>query len=139
MTTVSRIPKMDRARYGSMLAQIAPTAVQTEAENQRLLMEIEKLMAKGEDKLTAEEDALLELLTQLVEIYEKRAYSRKNVSPAEMVAFLLEQRGLSPSDLLPVLHSKSRVSEILSATRGVSKEQAKQLGEFFHVSPAVFI
>jgi HTH-type transcriptional regulator/antitoxin HigA len=133
------IPKIDRNKYGRLLARTVPTVVQTEKENERLLAEIEKLMAKGEDRLTPEEDALLELLTRLVESYEGRAYPQKKASPPELVSFLLEQRGLTPSALWPVLGSKGRVSEILSGTRGVSKEQAKKLGTFFRVSPAAFI
>jgi HTH-type transcriptional regulator/antitoxin HigA len=132
-------PDIDRRKYGSMIAKIAPTVVQTEEENERLLAEIEKLMGKGEDNLTPEQDALLELLTQLVEAYEKRAYPRQKANPSELVAFLLEQRGLAPKDLWQALRSRSRVSEILSGKRSVSKEQAKRLGEFFRVSPAAFI
>ena len=139
MRAISIVPQLDRARYGRMLARIAPLALQTEHENQRLLAEIERLMAKGEYHLTPEEDAVLELLTRLVEAYESRVYPRKNASPAETVAFLLRQRGLSPIDLWPVLRSKGRVSEILSGKRGVSKQQAKALGAFFHVSPTAFL
>jgi HTH-type transcriptional regulator/antitoxin HigA len=137
--SASAIPKIDRVRYGRLLARTTPVVVQTEKENERLLAEIEKLMAKGEDRLTPEEDALLELLTRLVETYEGRAYPQEQASPKELVAFLLEQRGLTPSALWPILGSKGRVSEILSGTRGVSKAQAKKLGEFFRVSPAAFI
>src|SRR5450432_1063811 len=91
--------KMRRAQYSSLLAEVAPTVPRTEKENERLLAEIEKIMAKGEKNLSPEEDALLELLTQLVETFEKSAYPREHVSPAELVAFLLKQRGLSPNDL----------------------------------------
>jgi HTH-type transcriptional regulator/antitoxin HigA len=131
--------KIDRIKYGRLLARATPTVVQTEEENERLLTEIEKLMAKGEGRLTPEEDALLELLTRLVESYEGRAYPQEKACPKELIAFLLEQRGLTPSALWPVLGSKGRVSEILSGTRGVSKEQAKKLGACFHISPAAFI
>jgi HTH-type transcriptional regulator / antitoxin HigA len=131
---------IDRRKYGRLLARATPVVVQTEEENERLLAEIETLMAKGEDNLTPEEDALLELLVRLVESYESRAYPEMKASPPkELIAFLLEQRGLAASALWPVLGSKGRVSEILSGKRGVSKEQAKQLGEFFHISPAAFI
>ena len=56
-----------------------------------------------------------------------------------MVAFLPEQRNLRPSDLYPVIGSKSRVSEILAGKRSISKEQAKKLAEFFHVGAGLFI
>lgn len=129
---------IDSRKYGRLLAHALPVAIQSEKDNERMLAEIEKLMAKGEARLTREEDALLELLTQIVERYESRAYPTESAKPAELVAFLLEQRGLSASDLWPVLGSKGRVSEILSGKREVSKQQAKKLGEFFHVSPAAF-
>ena len=138
MTTPTGL-KLHRTRYSSLLAEVAPIVPRTEKENERLLAEIEKLMAKGETNLSPEEEALLELLTQLVETFEKRVYPRERTSPAELVAFLLEQRGLSPSDLWPVLGSKGRVSELLSGRREVSKDQAKRLGAFFHISPAAFI
>jgi len=138
MTTPMEL-KLHRTRYSSLLAEVAPTVPRTEKENERLLAEIEKLMAKGEKNLSPEEDTLLELLTQLVETFEKRVYPREKTSPAELVAFLLEQRGLSPSDLWSVLGSKGRVSELLSGRREVSKDQAKRLAAFFHISPAAFI
>jgi HTH-type transcriptional regulator/antitoxin HigA len=56
-----------------------------------------------------------------------------------MAAFLLEQRGLKPSALWPVIGSKGRVSEILSGKRAISKDQAKKLAAFFHVGVELFI
>ncbi len=81
----------------------------------------------------------MELLSKLIEDYERSAYPQKKATPAELVAFLLEQRGLTASSLWPVLGSKGRVSDLLNGRREVSKEQAKKLGEFFHISPAAFI
>jgi HTH-type transcriptional regulator/antitoxin HigA len=56
-----------------------------------------------------------------------------------MLTFLMEQRGLEPHDLWPVLGSKSRVSEILNGKREISKAQARKLAEFFHISVDLFI
>jgi HTH-type transcriptional regulator/antitoxin HigA len=81
----------------------------------------------------------VELLTELVEHFEKRTYARKKSAPPDVIRFLLEQKRLNPVDLAEVLGSRGWVSEILSGKRSVSKEQAKRLGEFFHVSPALFI
>jgi hypothetical protein len=52
-----------------------------------------------------------------------------------MVEFLLEQRNLRPSDLWPVIGSKSRVSEILAGKRSISKEQAKKLANSSTLGP----
>jgi HTH-type transcriptional regulator / antitoxin HigA len=56
-----------------------------------------------------------------------------------MVKYLLEQKGLKPRDLWPVVGSKSRVSEILAGKRAISKQQAKNLAAFFHVPVELFI
>jgi len=130
---------LDAKRYGRLLAKALPTVIKSEDENQRMLAVIEDLMAKGEENLTPEEDALLELLVDLVHAFEEKHFRLPGSPPHEMVAFLLEQRGLKPSDLWPVLGSKGRVSEILAGKRSISKDQAKKLAAFFHVGVGVFI
>ena len=131
--------QIDLKRYGRLLAKAAPTVIRSEEENDRMLGIVESLMAKGEDNLSPEEDALLELLVDLIHDFEAKAYPIPKSAPYEAVEFLLEQRDLKPSDLWPVIGSKSRVSEILAGKRSISKEQAKRLAEFFHVRTDLFI
>jgi HTH-type transcriptional regulator/antitoxin HigA len=130
---------LDERRYGRLLSKTLPKVIETKAENDRMLAVVESLLEKGEDALTPEEDALLELLTGLIHDFESKAYPIPKSEPHEIVAYLLEVRGLQPSDLWPVLGSKSRVSEILSGKRSISKEQAKRLAEFFRVGVELFI
>ena len=131
---------IDLKRYGRLLAKAAPRVIATEEENGRAIAIVESLVQKGELSMTPEEDALLDLLTNLIRDYEAIAYPRREESsPHEMVAFLLEQRGLAPKDLWPVIGSKGRVSEILAGRRSISKEQAKKLAEFFQVRADLFI
>jgi len=130
---------LDTKRYGRLLAKALPAVVKSENENDRMLASIESLMAKGAENLSAEEDALLDLLVDLVHDFEERHDPFPPSPPHRMVAFLLEQRGLQPTALYPVLGTKSRVSEVLSAKRGISKAQAKKLAAFFHVGVQLFI
>jgi HTH-type transcriptional regulator/antitoxin HigA len=131
---------IDLKRYGRLLAKAVPRVITTEEENERAIAMVESLMEKGERNMTPEEDALLDLLTNLIRDYEERAYPpREKSKPHEMVSFLLEQRGLAPKDLWPVIGSRSRVSEILAGKRSISKDQAKKLAEFFHVQADLFI
>lgn len=124
------------AEYGRLLQNILPSVPRNRGENERLLAEIEKLMTKGEDRLTPAEDAMLAVLFSLVREYEQRRVSREASTPVEILLFLMEQNHLGPADLpLP----PNRVSEILSGKRSISKEQAKKLGAFFKVSPGLFI
>jgi HTH-type transcriptional regulator/antitoxin HigA len=101
---------------------------------------VESRVEKGERKLTPEQDALLNLLTNLIRDYESRTFPpRANSKPHEIVAFLLEQRGLAARDLWPVIGSRGRVSEIISGKRPIGKVQAKKLAEFFHAGVGLFI
>jgi len=131
---------IDEKRYARLLAKAVPRVIRTEEENERAIAIVESLMEKGERNMTPEEGELLDLLTNLIRDYEAKVYPpRKRSKPAEMVAFLLEQRGLSPKDLWSVIGSKSRVSEILAGKRAISKDQAKKLAEFFRVSVTLFL
>lgn len=130
---------LDTKRYGRLLAKALPTVIKSEDVNNRTLAIIEGLMARGEENLTAEEGALLELLVDLVHDFEEKHYPLPSSPPHQMVAFLLEQRQLKPSALWPVLGSKSRVSDVLSGKRAISKDQAKKLAAFFHVGVELFI
>ncbi len=53
-----------------------------------------------------------------------------------MLKFMMERHNKKSVDL-PIPHT--RVSEILSGKPRISKAQAIALGEFFHVSPILFL
>jgi HTH-type transcriptional regulator / antitoxin HigA len=131
---------IDERRYGRLLAKALPRVIATEAQRDRALATVEALIEKGEAGMTPEDDALLDLLTSLINAYEVTAYPPlAKQPPSGIVAYLLEQRGLKPTALWPVIGSKGRVSEILAGKRAISKEQAKKLAEFFHVRADLFI
>lgn len=130
--------QINPVRYGKLLSRVLPTVVKTEEEHQRLLAEIERLIDKGEKK-SPEELALLELMCQLVEAYEAQHHPIEKAEPHEVLQHLMEERGLRPSDLLPVFGSRGYVSDIINGKRGISKQHAKALGKLFHVPPELFI
>jgi HTH-type transcriptional regulator/antitoxin HigA len=119
--------------YGELLARVQPHPIKDDREYDRFVAEVGRLMERGESNLSREETSLLEMLSILIEEYDRKHYPIAPAQPHKMLTFLLEQRGLEPHDLWPVLGSKSRVSEILSGKRAVSKSHAKKLAAFFHV------
>lgn len=125
--------------YGRLLAKVQPHPIKDEREYDRLVAEVGRLMERGEKSLSAEESSLLEMMSILIEEYDRKHYPLSPSEPHKMVAFLLEERGLKPHDLWPVLGSKGRVSEILSGKRAITKIQAKKLAAFFHVPIDLFI
>jgi HTH-type transcriptional regulator / antitoxin HigA len=129
---------IDRQTYANLLAEIQPVAIETEEENERMLAEVEKLMSYGED-LTPEQEQLLKLLVALIEQFEDQHYQLNPATPHEVLNELMLARSLKQSDLVGILGSKGVTSEVINGKRGISKAQAKALGEFFHVSPALFL
>ncbi len=51
----------------------------------------------------------------------------------------MENRSVEQADLPPIFGSRGVASEGFNGNRAISKAQAKKLGEFFGISPAVFI
>ena len=129
--------RFNTRKYGEMLADIKPRPIQSEAENERLLAVVDRLMSKGDEHRTPEEE--VELLSELVERFEQDRYPIPDSPPHRVLQFLLEQNELRQSDLLPILGSRGHVSDIVNGKRAISRTNARALGEFFHVSPELFI
>jgi len=115
-----------------------PVVIETEAENDRMLAEVEKLMVKGEN-ISPEEDALLRLMATLIQDFEERFYQPEEATPLEILHHLMDARDLKQSDLLEVFGSKGIASEVINGKRNISKTQAKALANFFKVSADLFI
>jgi HTH-type transcriptional regulator/antitoxin HigA len=130
---------LDIRKYKALLTSVLPVAIQIEEEYERMLAAAGKLMEIPEEKMTEEQGRLLSLLAILIEKYEDEHYPVPRAPRHEMLAFLLEQRRLTPKDLWPVIGSKSRVSEMLAGKRPLTKEQAKKLAGFFHVQVDLFL
>ncbi len=130
---------VDEKRYGRLLAKALPAVIRTEQENERTLRQIEALMDKGDDR-TPEEDRLLELLARLAADFEAANYDLGESKPNEVLAYLMEQRGMKQVDLLPVLGcSKGAVSDMLSGRREITRANARKLAEFFRLPVELFI
>ena len=130
--------RVDRKRYGNLLASALPTVIRTKAENDYYLAVVEGLMRSG-DCLNKEEEALLDLLSLLIETFERTHYKIRKSAPRAILNELIAANRLKQGDLLPVFGSKGRVSEVVNGKREISKEQARKLADFFHVSADLFI
>ena len=130
---------VDLKKYVRLANRIVVKAIETEEEYDHMVASVEQLMDKGEDRLSPEEAALLETMAILVQAYDDRYHPSPAVAPNEMLAYLMETSGRKAKDLLPVLGTRGRVSEVLSGKRSISKEQAKKLASVFKVAVDVFI
>ena len=72
--------EINQNKYARLLAKTLPVVVKTEEENEAMLLKIEELMDKG-DRMTPEELALVELMTELVEAFEDENYQIEDAEP----------------------------------------------------------
>ena len=127
----------DKSAYCNLLTQIVPKIIETENEYEYALEVAERLTFQ-KDK-TPEEIALYKLLVKLIEAYEEENYAMDEVQPHEALQHIMEASGTRQADLVGVIGSSGVVSEIVNGKRSISKSQAKSLGEYFRVSPSLFI
>jgi HTH-type transcriptional regulator/antitoxin HigA len=69
----------------------------------------------------------LDVLTDLVELYEAKHVPMGFPSPLGAIRFRMEQSGLSPRDLVPFMGSRAKVSEVLSGKRPLTMQMARAL------------
>ncbi len=134
---IAAASRLNVRRYGELLLRFTPKVIETTRESRLALKALDELLAI-EDR-TPEEKALLDLLGTLIEEFERKEYPTTRSEPREILAWLIEENGLRAAELAEIIGGRSRVSEVLSGKRGISKEQAKRLGERFRVSVALFI
>ena len=74
--------------------------IKTDADYRAALTEIETLMGAT---LDSPEGERLDLLVTLVEAYERHHYPMDLPDPVEAIRFEMEQKGLTPKDLEPMI------------------------------------
>jgi HTH-type transcriptional regulator / antitoxin HigA len=135
---VVKTTPLDRKKYGKLLVELMPVRPTSDEENNAMLALVDPLMIKGDER-TPEETRLLSMLIALISDYEKKRYPEfeEKVPPAQMLAFFMEDRNLSQRDFPSI--PQSRISEILTGKRKISKAQAVTFGEMFNVNPGHFL
>ena len=126
--------KINDSKYGLLLIDTLPRKIETEEENERVLQIIEKLMFRGENGISPEEETLLVLLCDLVEDFEEKAYPMPDVPSNERLQYILEERGMKQKDLVSLFGSEGVVSEIVSGKRPITLKTAKKLADFLQLS-----
>jgi HTH-type transcriptional regulator/antitoxin HigA len=130
---------VDPKKYARLASRAVVRAIETEAEYDHMVAAVEHPMDKGEGRLSPEESALLETMAILIQAYDDRHHPLPPLAPDEMLAYLMETSGRTAKDLLPVLGTRGRFSEVFSGKRSISKEQAKKLASVFKVAVDLFI
>src|SRR6266705_460167 len=120
-----------------MMARGAPHVIHNDTELEvytEALFNLTRL-----DNPSPPEEEAIELLTLLVERYEKEHYPIPAADPVSVVRFLIEQQNLTQRDLIPQFGSESAVSMFLNGQRNLTIEQVRRLSIRFKLPADLFI
>jgi len=95
------------------------------------------------DRLWNSEDsadvARLQAQARLIAAYEESKWPRRRPSTAELIRHLMDQHGVTRADLVPILGTPSRVSEVLRGRKELSMAMVQRLRTRFRVPADVLI
>jgi HTH-type transcriptional regulator/antitoxin HigA len=125
------------ANPAEMIAHGAPRVIHNDAELETYTDALFQLTAL--ENPSASEAEAIELLTLLVERYEREHYPIPAADPVAVVRFLIEQQNLTQRDLIPQFGSESAVSMFLAGQRKLTLTQVRKLSARFNLPVGVFI
>lgn len=109
--------------------------IQNQADHGAAKALVSKLMQSNE----ASDRARMIAQARLIEAYERARWPRKAPPLPDLLTYLVEQNGLTRADLVPLLGTASRVSEVMSGKRELSMTMVKRLRERFHIPADLLI
>ena len=110
--------------------------IKTEEGYQSALQRLEEIFDAEPDTQEGDE---LEVLSLLIDTYEKERFPVEAPDPIEAVKFRMEQLGIRQKDLAEVLGYKSRVSEVLNRKRKLTLEMVRSLHKALNIPTNVLI
>lgn len=124
--------------YDALERVVKPRPLHNEAEYDNAIAMIDRLA--GYD-LNPEQDEYLDVLTKFVGDYEDKHHKidTSDITPIQALKFLLDENGLSGSDLGRLLGSRTLGPAILNGERQLSKTHIRILADFFRVDASLFI
>lgn len=100
--------------------------IRTKVDHKAALKEIEALMTA---RAGTPEGERLDVLTTLVEAWERKHYPMDLPDPVEAIKFEMERKGLTVKDLEPLIGRANRVYEVLAHKRPLTLRMIRRLHE----------
>jgi len=110
--------------------------IKNEKDYQKALKRLEIIFDSPKNSRYGDE---LDLLTLLIDSYEKEKHPIDLPDPIEAIKFRMEQLGFKQKDLAEATGLKSRVSEILSKKRKLTLDMIRKLNEILGIPTEVLI
>jgi HTH-type transcriptional regulator/antitoxin HigA len=126
--------------YLALIRRFPLRPIKSEAELDRAIAVMNALVDRGD--LDRAENDYLDVLSYLVERYQEEHHPVPvdDLTDGEMLAHLIEAKEVAQVEVARATGvAQSRISEVLSGKRRLTRAQLEKLALYFHVSPAVFL
>lgn len=100
--------------------------IRTDDDYRAALREVESLMLA---EFGSPEGDRLDVLATLVDAYESKHFPMELPDPVDAIKFSMDQKGLTPKDLEPMIGRLNRVYEVLSGKRSLTLPMIWRLHE----------
>ena len=100
--------------------------IRTRADYKAALAEVSPLFDREPQPGTPEGDRF-DVLVTLIEAYEREHFPIEAPDPVEAIKFQMEQKGLGPKDLQPMIGRLNRVYEVLAGSRPLTMNMVRRL------------
>ncbi len=134
---LERLYGFHAARYLELVRRFPLRPLRTDADLDAAVAVIDSLI--DQDELSPPEQDYLDVLSDLVEVYENEAVPIKPVGDAAMLRLLIEGKGVTQAEAAKQAGiAESTVSEVLAGKRKLNRTQIGKLARYFHVEPGAF-
>lgn len=110
--------------------------IKNERDYKRALRDVEALW---DCPANSKDSQLLEVLSILIEEYEKKHYAIEEPDPIEFIKYRMEQMHLSKKELGKYLGGPNRVSEVLNRKRPLTLKMIKNLYQHLQIPAEVLL
>lgn len=109
-----------------------------EAEYEAALMMVRPYF-ENEPTEGTPEAAHFDALVLLIEDYERRRYPIPRAAPLDVVRFIMSSNHYTQSDLVEVLGSKARASELLNGRREINLDQIRKISRAWRIPAGALV
>jgi HTH-type transcriptional regulator / antitoxin HigA len=127
--------------YLRLIQQVPLWPIESAPVHRRALTLVNTLLEKkaNRGRLSRGESGYLSVLIELVENYERAKHPRRKVGDAEMLAHLIEAKGVTHVQVeRDTGVAAPTISAVIAGRRRLTRDQIAKLSAYFHVTPTVF-
>jgi HTH-type transcriptional regulator/antitoxin HigA len=110
--------------------------IKSETDYRNALDRLELIFDAPVDTLDGDE---AEILSLLIENYESEHYPIEAPDPIEAIKIRMEELNMRQKDLVGIIGSKSRVSEILNRKKRLTVDMIRELERILQISASVLV